>query len=180
MYTGYFGNQCLSFDLSLLSRHFWTGEVQTKAETKEQTIISQGSTGKHLFLKLLGYVICLKKCVTRKAFLQYPYNFVLLPGCISALKPLGLASEKVPNAQITASSLFNSYHQAWQARLNHDWVWCASSSQKGTDQYVQVCDSKCSSYRQWLSMINGLVKPIQLAKISHSLLHVRYIEAVSL
>ena len=46
--------------------------------------------------------------------------------CSTAVVPLGMASGKIPNSQITATSIWDIYHKAYNARLNSYSVWCAS------------------------------------------------------
>ena len=47
-----------------------------------------------------------------------------------------MASGRILNSQITASSIYDSNHQGYEARLNNYKVWCTNNN--NAMQYVQV------------------------------------------
>eukprot|EP00795_Rhopilema_esculentum_P007452 gene7452-13218_t len=57
-------------------------------------------------------------------------------GCIDNVRPLGMASGRILNSQITASSIYDLNHKGYEARLNNYKVWCTYNN--NAMQYVQV------------------------------------------
>jgi len=69
-------------------------------------------------------------------------------GCSAVVAPLGMASGKIADSQITATSIWDSNHQAYNARLNGYKVWCSSYSVSAFE-HIQIDVGK-------VKMIHGI------------------------
>ena len=63
-------------------------------------------------------------------------------GCKNNVKALGMASRQIPDSSITATSIWDSDHQAYNGRLNNFKVWCAYPKTDYSNEYFNVRTKK--------------------------------------